>query len=425
VRRGRRLVLLTAAVTLALAVAALGVALARGSTRTRPSGQGSTEPIGISQWVDGRWQSSGPYKLRAAAVSTPIIGGQRTQRLSSLDAITSNGDIADIRELGSPLREYLYLYSPKGFVVSRSRLQPPMPLSCTPDVLLTNPFIFSCSYGTRRELYALSNGVVWHVGVPSSIEGVIHAQPESDGVVRIVICPLYPSGTSAHIAVVTLAGRSVRSIQVHSVSVPSSAYVVARPDGDSGWLVLTGISTGSESCDELASYDNRFRRLWVRTFSGTCSELEADAPAASGSSVLLGLSAPFAQHDYLISPSGRLVWSSAFVTGAQAGIAGPPVLGVDGTTLCVAGFGDGSFVGESGSPTDVDYAYLARLNDLTGVVEWKARMLSQLESGSQWTLYTPTEVSCSPTSMEVLDSGTNGTRSDPLPVMLLMNSRTT
>ena len=427
--------LLVAAMAFGLVVAAavLSVALDRGSTELRagpppsqPGGQGSIGPISISQWVDGKWQIDGPYKLRASAVVVPTVAGRRTQQFSYLDSITSNGSVADVRVLGSPLREYLYLYSPTGAVISRKQMLPPIPLSCTPNVVLTAPLMFACSYGDHRQLYVLSGGVLWHVGLPSYLQGVIHAQPQVDGIVRIIVCPVYPSGSLIHLAVVTLADRSIRSLQMHVVRVSSSgAGVEARPDGSAGWLIMTSTSTGSTNCDELASYDNQFRRRWSRSFSGACSELIPDPPVANGSQIFFGLSGPLVQHNYLIASNGRLVWSSHFTTGAQFGIAGPPVLALGSGSLCVAGFGDGSFVGESGSTSDVDYAYSARLNPLTGAVEWKARMLSQLQSSRKWSLYTPTSASCSPTAMEMLDADTNGTRSYLLPVMLLMNSDAT
>jgi hypothetical protein len=420
------------ATTITTAVVAIvaAVTLGSGSLATTPNRGGAAQRFAFpaSQWTNGRWQRQGQYELEPGQVALPYVGHLPTRPLSYMDLVAPAGLIFDLRYTTSPLREYLYRYARSGAVAQRTPIAPDIPLSCTPNVILATPLVVACSYH-QSGVYLIEGGTTWRVPVPVSVKGVASAQVSSDGVVTILFCAAESPTSVIKITEVSLQSRTIKSIESSNVRVLNSSRgggVGAAPGPNDGWLIESNTDASSSTrCDELSSYDDHLRLRWSQYFGGNCSQLLPANPVVSGDRVFFALSGELTQYLFSLGPSGGRQWTSKVITGVQDGYAAAPILGSNAHGLCVSGFGDGVFVGEHlNAGAYVDYAYSARVNVNTGVIAWKARMVTQVASygSSHWALYEPTTMTCTPTQMQVLDTREYGSVVPSYPIMLLMTS---
>ena len=399
-----------------------------------PAHRGATVPRtipapGMSQWSNGEWQSGGQFKLRSFAITAPRVGGVATQRLAYRDVMQPNGGIIDLRYVNSPLREFAYHFSAAGKILETTPIAPPIPLSCQPKFLLSTPLLLTCTF-QMNDIYSVGKTRTWHLSLPRGIKGAVYAQASVKGIVRILFCAAQSPNSTLRVTELTIAGgrlvREVTSREIHVLDSQAGGGIDVAPAGTTGWLVVSdSLAPPPALCDLISSYDNMLNLRWSHAAArGTCFELRPSNPVQLGSKVFLALGAGSVLRMIEYDLNGKLDWATPLVAGSQLGTAAAPLLSGDSQDFCVVGFGDGSFVGESTSNNPVDYAYMARVSRSNGAILWKARMVTQLESGSKYfALYLPTTAVCSKHLIEALDPLEQGVTSPQFPISLVMTAR--
>jgi hypothetical protein len=266
------------------------------------------------------------------------------------------------------------------------------------------------------------------------MQAQVFAQGLKGGEFELLLVPLNPTSPLVTVEryVFSLAGSRLlyRQTTLHLFPLVAGGGVEVADGSDAGWILLSGTSvSGPTICGELASYSQALHMLWRQYIRGVdCGEASPSVPAESGNGedarVLANMSSLDTQALYFYGDRGRTIWSSVLATGGQVGLDEPPLLGVSNNALCVAGFSNGPFVGESLSTSHhIYYAYLARLSLRSGALLWKARVVTQVtDNSSVWGIYLPRSLSCTNRGMEVWDPYDQGSNTPGLPTAILISA---
>ena len=385
----------------------------------------------VEVWANRTWTEAAADQAVSSFISGPRAAGKVTHQLSSRSVLDrATGDVFFLRYSASPTREYVFIASPSGKVISTASISPAIPLSCAPEILLTSPLIVHCTYG-KGYVYAIARGAVkWKRAILSDSSDRVYAHmPDGNMVSLLVIPSTAPSGLARveEYTIRTNDGTVVSALQKPITVVPTNAGggLVATPVPQAAWILASNAWAQRPQCYEIAKLDNALHVVWKQRFSGNCGGSDIPPPSATPSRVYVVFSGDSSERLlFLDLRTGHTVWSTTIVTGVQYGYIYPPIVGAGAHCLYLAGFGDGSFVGEEPGPSAKVYAYLASISQRTGAIAWKARMLTEIQQngGSQWELYSPTEATCAGGSVEVFDPESVGSRLASYPLAVIIRA---
>lgn len=344
-----------------------------------------------------------------------------------------NGDVGIIEGVSSRPRGAILTLRSNGSLVAATQF----PFSASPtngcplQTLSSSPLFVRCALGSRPWLFHVGRtpSTSWETELSGAANDVWSLSSAANGDEVVLATPTGSSDARATVLEYEISSHG--AVIKHELSVipvtnnGSGGDINASPDGHGGWLVLSNEWAGpTNRCYQLSRYTGSLRQEWTEFFGAGCYGSDTVDPVVAAGRIYLLMSGSENERVVSVPLAGGRAHVVSLATGSQLGLVMAPICFVQGNSLWVAGFTDGSLVEPPTTDPRVDYLYLARIRADNGVLTFRARTPNTLTSkgGGHFALYSPSEIVVTNDIIEVLAPRLEGDTTKGMPLALTIRT---